>query len=220
MEITTIFLDLDGTVYPADNGVWQAISKRIDLYLKDNIKILPEEIPAVREHYYNTYGTTLGGLLVHHEVDPVDYNQFVHDIPVAEYLSPDPQLQKLFSALPQKLWILTNSEVNHSQRILSALGIWEHFEGVMDARIMDYRYKPDPYVFEKALEIAGGLSPSESLFVDDIPKNLTPAAEMGFTTVLIGGQASANSAHYHIPRIHDLLRAIPGLISPAPTAAP
>lgn len=34
MQFDTIFFDLDSTLYPESNGLWQVIRERIDLYMR------------------------------------------------------------------------------------------------------------------------------------------------------------------------------------------
>jgi putative hydrolase of the HAD superfamily len=106
--------------------------------------------------------------------------------------------------LPQTKWILTNSDKNHSQRVLGALGVEDLFTGILGVSDLDFHNKPDPYVFEKALMAAGHPSPKTCLFADDLPKNLVPAWEMGFVTVLIGNGEKTEAAMYQISTINDL----------------
>ena len=54
-----------------------------------------EEIPQLRQAYYENYGTTLRGLQQHYQVDAEDYLAYVHDLPLEDYLEPDPELREL-----------------------------------------------------------------------------------------------------------------------------
>ena len=53
MESEVWFFDLDETLYPAGNGVWDAIAERINLYLHQRLNLAWEEIPALRQQYYS-----------------------------------------------------------------------------------------------------------------------------------------------------------------------
>ena len=99
---------------------------------------------------------------------------------------------------------MTNSDKNHSKRVLSALGIEDLFRDVLGVRDMNFHSKPDSYVFNRALEFAGNPSPNKCLFVDDIPKNLQSAKEIGFITVLVGNRQDNQNTHISIASIHDL----------------
>ena len=61
MRFTTIFFDLDDTLYPSNAGLWLAIKNRMNDYMRERMNIPADEIPALREKYYLQYGTTLHG---------------------------------------------------------------------------------------------------------------------------------------------------------------
>ena len=115
MEIDTIFFDLDSTLYPESCGLWQAIRERIDLYLHTRMDFKPDEIPTIRHNLFINHGTTLRGLQIHYDVDPRDYLNFVHDLPVHRYLSPDPGLRRMLLSIPHRRWIFTNSDAPHAE---------------------------------------------------------------------------------------------------------
>lgn len=211
MPYSTLFIDLDGTVYPHENGMWEEIATRMESYMHDILGISRPQIPALRTSYFQTYGTTLRGLQANYTFDAEEYLRFVHDIPVSSYLKPDPGLKEMLSNLPQSKWILTNSDRNHAQRILEALGLLEQFDGVFGVQEFNFLPKPQPAVFQKALEFTGNPNPRECIFIDDIPHNLTPAHQMGFTTVLVGSKLSNAFTDYHIGKLHDLSGALPEL---------
>jgi putative hydrolase of the HAD superfamily len=166
---------------------------------------IPKEIvPSMRREFFKKYGTTLGGLMANYPIDPEDYLSFVHDIPVNDYIHRDEKLRNMLIGLPQSKWILTNSDKNHAKRVLSALGVEDLFTGILGVSDMDYHNKPDPYVFRKALLAAGNPTPKVCLFADDIAKNLIPAWEIGFVTVLVGNGQKTEAVMYQIPEIHDL----------------
>ena len=211
MQIETLFIDLDGTLYPAGNGVWDLIADRMNHYIHEHFGVPLEDVPALRLAYYHQYGTSLRGLQQHYDVDAEAYLAYVHDIPVQDYVRPNPALRQMLLKLPQPKWILTNSDRNHSNRILQALGINDLFEGVVDVIATDYYPKPDPYVFEVAINLAGNPDPNKSLFIDDLPKNLRPAREMGFTTVLVGDKPPEDTHDYFVRDIVSLVDELPWL---------
>ncbi len=63
MRFSTIFFDLDDTLYPSSSGLWKAIKERMNIYMRDMLHIPEDEVPALREQYYKMYGTTLRGLI-------------------------------------------------------------------------------------------------------------------------------------------------------------
>ena len=94
MTFTTLFFDLDDTLYAPSSGVWQAIMMRIEQYMHERLNIPTEEIPGLREDLFRKYGTTLRGLQILWHVDEREFVEYVHDVPVDRLLSPDPALRK------------------------------------------------------------------------------------------------------------------------------
>ena len=110
MQFSTLLLDLDGTVYPQHNGIWEEIGARMEKFMYERLALPISQIPHLRQEYYLKYGTTLSGLRKNYQVDEEEYLQFVHDIPLHQYLSPDYRLRNILTNLPQKKWIFTNSD--------------------------------------------------------------------------------------------------------------
>ena len=63
MPIEVLFLDLDGTIYPHGNGLWDVIAERMEIYMHQVLDIPEDIIPGMRQAYFKKYGTTLGGLM-------------------------------------------------------------------------------------------------------------------------------------------------------------
>lgn len=212
MTFTTVFFDLDDTLYPSHCGLWQLIRERMGLYMHERLGLSKEDIPALRHHYYTTYGTTLRGLQQHHKVDVDEYLAYVHDIPLRDYIGPAPELKSLIASMPQRRWIFTNADANHARRVLEVLGLGDCFEGIIDICALSFSCKPEPQAYLRALELAGGPSPEECVLLDDALANLAPARQMGFTTVLIGENGKENlAATYTSPSVLELPRILPGL---------
>ncbi|MCL5611614.1 MAG: pyrimidine 5'-nucleotidase, partial [Chloroflexi bacterium] len=73
MSFTTIFFDLDDTLYPASSGLWQTLKKRMSTYMHERMGIPESEIGRLREKYFREYGTTLRGLQANHKIDEQDF---------------------------------------------------------------------------------------------------------------------------------------------------
>ncbi len=115
VKFTTVFFDLDDTLYPSSTGLWEAIKERMNVYMRDRMGFDPAEIPQVREKYYLQYGTTLRGLQAHHEIDVQDFLAFVHDLPLADFILPNPDLCTIISALGTRNFIFTNADAAHAR---------------------------------------------------------------------------------------------------------
>ncbi len=213
MNFTTLFFDLDDTVYPASTGLWQAIRQRITDFMRERMDLSPGEVSYYQKKYLETYGTTLRGLQIHHQVDTDDFLNYVHDLPLDEYLFPAPQLGKMLASLPQRRWIFTNADRAHARRVLSALEIEPAFDGIIDIRAVDFVSKPNDESFQKAMAIAGETVPARCAFFDDSPRNTSAAGRLGLFTVLIGKNGGSQAADVSIPELKDLREHLPRLWS-------
>jgi len=213
MQFSTLFFDLDATLYPASNGLWEQIRLRIYKFMLEEIGIPEAEIPATRDKYWTTYGTTLEGLRIHHQVEPDDYLKFVHDLPLKDFLEPDPVLRGLLETLPQDLWVFTNADHRHASRVLTELGISDLFSGIVDLLALDFIVKPNRKAYQVALKLAGVTDPKKCVMFDDLIQNLIPAKELGFYTSLVGENGSSNQADIQLQSIHDMKEKMPQLWS-------
>jgi putative hydrolase of the HAD superfamily len=185
MILTHLFFDLDGTLYPNGNGLWEAIGDRMDLFMRDILQISPEQVPVLREAYFHQYGTTMKGLVRHHKVNADEFLEFVHQVPLENFLAQDPTLEALLSDLPYEKWIFTNANQGHSQRVLAHLGISHNFSGILDVTALDLHNKPEPEAFRLALIKVGSPLPRQCVLIDDQEKNLLAATEHGMHTIHI-----------------------------------
>jgi putative hydrolase of the HAD superfamily len=212
MSYTTVFFDLDDTLYPHDNGLWQAIRGRMGRYMAEKLGLPEQEIPALRRMYFETYGTTLRGLQKHYQVNADDYLAYVHDLPLEDYLKPQPALHVVLASLPEKRFIFTNADADHAGRVLSIIGIQDCFEGIIDVKALEFTCKPEPAAYQRALQISGNPDPHSCVMIDDSVINLAPARELGITTVLVKNEQASNPAIcYTIASVLELRQALPQL---------
>src|SRR5512143_1760368 len=78
MRFSTVFFDLDDTLYPSTTGLWPVLKSRMSEYMRVRMGIPAEKIPGLREQYFREYGTTLRGLQANHSIDVADYLAYVH----------------------------------------------------------------------------------------------------------------------------------------------
>ena len=212
MKTRLIFFDLDDTLYRRESGVWQAIRGRIEGYMHERLHIPRSRVPSLRADYLATYGSSLRGLMENYQVDPDDYLLFVHDLPIEAMLRPSANLAKMLSMLPQRKWVFTNASLAHARRVLAALGVSQHFAGIVDIKALGYRNKPEEDTYRQALKAAGEEDPAAALFVDDQGVNLEPAKKLGAGTVLVGTREPHPAADYSILAVELLPEAISGLV--------
>jgi pyrimidine 5'-nucleotidase len=211
MHFATLLFDLDDTLYPSTAGLWHAIRKRMSDYMYEILKLPLEKIPEMRQYYLETYGTTLRGLQHDYKIDADDYLAYVHDLPLDEYIDPDPELRDILLSLPQQRWIFTNADAAHAKRVLAVIGLQDCFQGIIDVRTMNFICKPDQEAYLYALNITQEVNPAKCVIFDDSIRNLNPANELGFFTVLVGKIENQHQADRMILSLHDLHDTIPEL---------
>ncbi|MEO5337126.1 MAG: pyrimidine 5'-nucleotidase [Magnetospirillum sp. WYHS-4] len=175
--------DLDNTLYPASCDLFARIDERMKAWIADFLGVDHEEAFRVQKLYFREYGTTLRGLMDRHGVEPEPYLDYVHDIDVSA-VQPNPRLGRALAALPGRKLVFTNGSVRHARRVTDRLGVTHLFETVFDIASADYVPKPDPAVYRQ-LVADHDLDPSGTVMVEDMARNLEPAAAMGMTTVWV-----------------------------------
>ncbi len=194
MRFTTIFFDLDDTLYPASSGLWPTLKERMNRYMIERMAIPPEQVPSLREQYFRKYGTTLRGLQANHAIDVEDYLAYVHDVRLTDYIHPDPVQQAVLASLPTRNFIFTNADLNHAHRVLRVLQLEPYFAGFVDVNAMAPYCKPSPQAFALALKAAGETDPSRCVMIDDLPHTTRAAKEFGLCSLLCGTLSSVGVA--------------------------
>jgi putative hydrolase of the HAD superfamily len=209
MELKTLFFDLDETLYTSETGLWAAIRERINLYMHERVQLSKEEIPELRARLFDTYGTTLRGLEMVYHIDAEDYLKFVHDIPLADYIQPDPKIREMILGYHQPKWIFTNSDSNHCRRVLHALDLDGLFEGIIDVRDIAPYCKPMPEAFSIALQKVGNPDPQNCALIDDSIANIQTAHNLGFFAVLVGANKGDIDCSGRINNLSELPTVLP-----------
>lgn len=182
-----LLFDLDETLYPPQNHMFQEVGQRINQYM-ERMGIPPDQVLYLRRLYYQRYGTTLRGLQLHHQVDAEAYLDYVHDFEVRAYIQPNPALDKALGSLSQEKCVFTNATGEYARRVLQALGVEQHFQQIFDIRAFRYHCKPDPLAYRIALETLAA-SGSECMLIEDNLRNLRVGKALGLHTVLVSPAA-------------------------------
>ncbi len=190
-HVTTWLFDLDHTLYPFEADVMRLIEARMSAYVTRTTGLPPEEAYLLQKRYLNEHGTTLAGLMAHHAIDPRDFLDDVHDVPL-DSLHPDPELNALITRLPGRKIVFTNGDGKHSSRLLTKLEMDGLFDGVFHLEHANLVPKPNLVTFELMMQ-AHTVDPAQTAFFEDSPRNLKPAHGLGMTTILVGPHAAANA---------------------------
>lgn len=182
-EVQSWVFDLDNTLYPASSNLFAQVDVRMRDFIAGYLKVDIEEAYTIQKKYFRESGTTLKGLMDHHDMDPEPYLAYVHDIDLSP-VSPDPDLAKAIAALKGKKYIFTNASRAHAERVMARLGIEDLFDGIFDIVDAGYTPKPEPGIYDLFVE-RFQINPKASVMVEDIARNLKPAADLGMACVLV-----------------------------------
>jgi putative hydrolase of the HAD superfamily len=109
------------------------------------------------------------------------------------------------AALPGRKFVFTNGTVEYAERILARIGLTGHFVEIHDVIACDYLPKPHPSGYRRLVE-RHGIDPDRAAMVEDMARNLPPAAAMGMTTAWVKTPkdwAREGAEPHHIHHIVD-----------------
>jgi putative hydrolase of the HAD superfamily len=175
--------DLDNTLYPASADLFGLIDAKMTLFVQETLGLDRQAAWTLQKDYFHAHGTTLSGLMAEHGIDPHRFLSYVHDIEM-DALKEDRRLVEAVARLPGRKLVFTNGDAAYAGRVLARLGLSESFEGVHDIHACAYQPKPQPAAYDSMAK-AFGIAPTESLFVEDMARNLKPAKAIGMTTVWV-----------------------------------
>ena len=200
-HVTDWIFDLDNCLYPASTGLFELIDERMGAYIERLIGCDPVEAKRVQKLHFHTHGTTLAGLMREHGVDPHEFLEDVHAIPL-DRIARDDQLARNLARLPGRKLIFTNADEPYARRVLDALGVGEHFAELHDIHAAELRPKPDEHGYRLLLD-RFVIDPARAAMVEDMAQNLRPAKKLGMTTVWVDN-GSERGNHAHDPDYIDL----------------
>jgi putative hydrolase of the HAD superfamily len=186
MPITIILFDLDCTLYPKRTGLQESQDRRITEFIQSRLGVDRAEADGLRRTYWSQYGATVQGLVEQHGLDPADYYDYIGDVPLDDFLTPDPRVDDALARLPQRKMIFSNSSRRFAESILDVLQIRRHFERIYAIEFLHHRGKPNASAYRQVLADLG-VPPQECLLVDDVLRNLLPARQLGMATALVAG---------------------------------
>ena len=183
--------DLDNTLYPASATVYRAVEARMTAYIARALQLAEDDAAGLRERYFQEYGATVAGLVERNGLDAHDFLEFVHDVDF-DALSPDQGLNELIATLPGRKFVFTNGGATYARRVLERLGLASHFDGVCDIESAGLAPKPSPAAYRALIEHCA-IDPARAVLIEDSARNLEPAHALGFTTALVGADATAGA---------------------------
>lgn len=222
--VHTLLFDLDGTLYPIENGYEKAVRDRVFEFMVDELKV--ESIESAKEQWwthFKAYNQTLRALRqgMGFDFDREKYWSHIRGDP-ADFLEANFDALEMLRAFPgMKKIVLTNCAEKQAIEALQVLGLEGEFDAVYGADFMGDVCKPERAAFE-AVCARAKIDPHGTAFFEDSLKNLVTAKEMGFTTVLVSGKTAAEEsgqnggftpdATISAVNLKELREALPGLL--------
>ena len=187
-EMKYLLLDLDGVCYGSHNGyplekVFGLVSKRMTLFIQEKLGLDEKKAKELQTNYFYKYNTSLNGLMLHHYVIGDEFLKYVHDIDIS-FMKEDKIMRNELENSNMEKFIFTNGSAEHAQNILTRLGVYDLFgkEKVFDIKDAGYIPKPEAQTFDLMVK-KFGINPKETIYIEDIAKNLSIGFERGCTTV-------------------------------------
>ena len=180
-HIENILFDCDGVLYHQLDLVFGQVSKRMTEYISNKLNIDMQKAKELQTNYFHKYNTSLNGLMIHHDISPREFLDYVHDIDLS-FLDKDKVLRNELENMKLQKFVFTNGSKEHVKNITTTLGIDDQFDGVFDIVDAEYHPKPEARAFDLMVE-KFKIDPTKTLYIEDIAKNLSIGKERGATTV-------------------------------------
>ena len=211
--VETWIFDLDNTLYPASCHLFDQVQRRMTEFICERLSLSPEEAAELRRTYFREHGTTLRGLITRDDIDPHEFLAFVHDIDLA-CVPPDPALAAALKELGGRKIVHTNGSTRHAQRLLDHLELSQSFCGIVDIVAADFDPKPALAGYQLLLRRHAVAAPT-ALMVEDIARNLAPAAGLGMTTAWVRSGADWAAADADSDYINHVVDDLAGFLAAA-----
>jgi len=179
-NIKNILFDLDGVLYQDLKSVFGQVSRRMTEYISKKLNLNLKKAKELQANYFHKYNTSLNGLMIHHNIEPKDFLKYVHNIDLS-FMSKDTVLRNELENLNLKKFIFTNGSKEHANNIITHLGINDLFDGLFDIVDSEFSPKPTAKAFDLMIK-KFNINPKETLYIEDIAKNLSIGKERGAIT--------------------------------------
>ena len=179
-NIKNILFDCDGVLYQDLEAVFGQVSKKMTEYISKKLNIDLIKAKELQTNYFHKYNTSLNGLMIHHDIPPREFLDYVHDIDLS-FLEKDKTLRYELENIKINKFVFTNGSKEHVKNITTHLGIDDQFDGVFDIVDAEYHPKPEAKTFDLMVQ-KFKIDPNETLYIEDIAKNLSIGKERGTIT--------------------------------------
>ncbi len=195
-HVDTWVFDLDNTLYPPSADLFGQMDSRFSAYVMRLTGLDHANALTLCHAYWDSHGSTLVGLMEHHDVDPHDFLAHVHDIDIS-HLEPDPVLCHAIGTLQGRKIVYTNGSENHAKRVLAARGLTAQFDAVYGVEHADFKPKPTHDAFAHVFA-KDGVDPKKGAMFEDEARNLAVPHALGMRTVHVHATPdTSDHIHHH-----------------------
>lgn len=203
------FFDLDNTLHDAQAAIFPSMNAQINGYLMRRFGLDEAGANAMRRGFWETYGTTMEGLVRHHGTRPAEFLRATHQFPeLADMLVHENAVRHALGRLPGRKIIYSNAPRHYVDEVVRALGVARYFDAVYSIESTRYLGKPSVAGFRMLLR-KHHLEPARCALVDDMLENLRTAKRLGMATVWVS--RSPRNVPYVDLRVASVTQ-LPGLV--------
>ncbi|MBK2295528.1 pyrimidine 5'-nucleotidase [Francisella philomiragia] len=194
----TYIFDLDNTLYPYNNGLFDAQMARMSDYIKLKLNISDtDKANTIRDELYYEFGSTMLGMMRYHNIEPKEFLDYIDDIEISHF-KPNEKLNKHINDLRKnnRTYIFTNASNFHTYRVLKQLGLYDSFDGILTIEDTGLISKPKTKYFEVGRD-KFDIDFTNAIFFEDSSHNLVPAKHLGMQTVLVHADDHKSEANFY-----------------------
>ncbi len=203
-HVDTWVFDLDNTLYPPSADLFGQMDARFSAYVARLTGLDHASARKLCVDYWVEYGSTLTGLMAHHDIDPHHFLADVHDIDIS-HLEEDAVLLSAINRLSGRKIVFTNGSQNHAKRVLAARGLTRAFDAVYGVEHADFKPKPNHDAFSRVFA-KDGVTPTVAAMFEDEARNLAVPHALGMRTVHVHTDPDGSDhIHHHTDHLADFL---------------
>ena len=180
--------DLDDTLHDASANIFPEMHQHMVRYIQNTLSLTEHHAEQLRAHYWRIYGTTLKGLVRHHNIDAHHFLRHTHtftDLP--SMVIQVKRLRSLLKKLPGRKCVFTNGQRDYALAVLEIMGIADCFELVFSVESAKLHAKPSVRGFKMLLQTLK-VNARDCIMLEDSLPALMTAKRLGMKTIWVTKQ--------------------------------
>ncbi|MBE6452356.1 MAG: hypothetical protein E7012_02570 [Alphaproteobacteria bacterium] len=203
--IKNLIFDLDGTLYPISSGLETECQQRVYDFFSLKLSVSKSDAQNISKQLLQKYHYEAQGVEKELGISQEEFLEYICAVST-DNLSPNYELNKQLSQLPQRKIIYTDSTFSHVRDVLNKTEVDINlFADIYDAAKGNFQYKLNANAFINFCNYYK-IIPSESIFFEDRQYNISLAKSVGFKTVFIDeDEQNCKDADYNFKSINQAL---------------